>query len=360
MASLNDLTSSSDVKTTALPGWFDSAQNQAAQAATGALSQVPLAQNTVGQQAVDTLSGGNNPFNQANQTLNDVSYSALNPFTTDAAGNQVANQNSALGGLFASQNNQLNNLIPSIDAASTAGAIGSGGFGSLRSQVAANQARGKAFNDLAATQNQSALSALQNAVQAGQAQGNVGNEAITNDLAAAQWQQASPFVGASALGKVLGGIGNTGSTVTDKTNNSALANAGDIYKVLSSPGMASLGKSIGLDTSSPGALLSGIGKGVTGALGFGKNPAGGVSGPLGKTYQLDGGGSLQMNSDGSQTIINADGTRQYYDAQGNPTTVADDLAAQNIIPAGDYSNLGGGDTSAIDNTDWSQYTSSEE
>ena len=74
------------------------------------------------------------------------------------------------------------------------------------------------------------------------------------------------------------------------------------------------------------------------------------------TYNLSaGGGTIIINPDGSKTITDPTGTPQYFDNQGNPVSSAQGLQDNNTIPAPDTSNLGGGDTSWIDNTDWTQY-----
>ena len=64
---------------------------------------------------------------------------------------------------------------------------------------------------------------------------------------------------------------------------------------------------------------------------------------------------MLINADGSKTITSADGTPQYFDKNGNPVSSDQGLQDSNVIP-GSSGPLSPGDTSAIDNVDYSQYT----
>ena len=111
MAGLNSLISNQGVQTTTLPAWFDAAQQNLVNQATQAYQAAPTMQNTVGQQAVNQLSGPTNAFTTATGTLQDIASGAASPWLTDASGNVTPNTATPLGGLFAAQNQQLNQLL---------------------------------------------------------------------------------------------------------------------------------------------------------------------------------------------------------------------------------------------------------
>jgi hypothetical protein len=368
MAGLNNLISNTAQQTTTLPSWFDTAQQNVVSQAGQALGAAPTPQNTVGQQAVNALSGPTNAFTTAGGTLQQIASGAANPWLTDTSTGQVTPDTStALGGLFQAQNQQLQQLMPNITAPVQGANIASGQFGSLRGQTAVNKAMGDAQAQLAAQQMQAALTNQATGVNAAQGAGNVAQQNINNLLTTGQYQQAAPFTNVSNYGKVLGGI-QAPTTVSNQTQLSPINQIGGL---LSLAGGSSSGGILGqlfgtaasgnptLPNGQPNPAYKAPTAGVLGGLGGLPAWLKGLTEPAAQstgTFPLQGGGSLQINADGSETIINADGTRQYYDASGNPTTVAQDLQNQNIIPAPDTSNLSGGDTSAIDNTDWSQYT----
>ena len=367
MAGLNNLISNTAQQQTTLPSWFDTAQQNVVSQAGSALGSAPTAQQTVGQQAVNALSGPTNAFTQAGGTLQNIATGAANPWITDTATGQVTPDTStAMGGLFQAQNQQLQQLMPNIQAQPTAGAIGAGQFGSLRGQTAVDKATADAMAQMNAAQYQAALTNQQTGVQAGIGAGNVGQQNIQNLLTTGQYQQAAPFTNVSNYGKVLGGI-QAPTTVSNQTQLSPINQIGGL---LSLAGGSSSGGILGqlfgssgsgnatLPNGQPNPAYKAPTAGVLGNLGGLPAWLKGLTEPAAQstgTFPLQGGGSLQINADGSETIIGADGTRQYYDASGNPTTVAQDLQNQNIVPAPDTSNLGGGDTSSIDNTDWSQF-----
>lgn len=327
MAGLNNIISNTAQQTTTLPTWFDTAQqnvvNQAGQAAAAA----PTPQNTVAQGAVEALSGPSNAFSQAGGTLQSIASGAANPWITDTSTGQVSpNTDTALGGLFQAQNQQLQQLMPNIQAQPTANAIGSGNFGSLRGDTAVDKATADAIAQMNAAQYQAALQNQSTGVQAGSAAGNVAQQGINNQLTVGQYQQAAPFTNASNYGKVLGGI-QAPTTVANQTQLSPLnqiaglitaaggaSGTSGILNSLGIPGgLAGLWKSISsLGGSSGGVNLPGQGQTtvalpvdpswgapVTGTGPNGGAGAGQILGDDGKVYTDPsygtGGGSVMTN-----------------------------------------------------------------
>jgi len=191
---LNNLISSTNQQQTTLPSWYDTAQQNVINQAGSALGQAPGLGQTTAQGAINTLQGATNPFTQAQTSLNQIASGAANPFTTDpTTGVTTPNTNTALGGLFSAQQQQLNQLLPQLTSGAEAGAIGSGNFGSLRGQTAVDLARGNAFDTLAAQQMQSALQNQQAGASAGSALGNVGAQGVTADLTTGAAQMNAPF-----------------------------------------------------------------------------------------------------------------------------------------------------------------------
>jgi len=374
MAGLNNIISNTAQQTTTMPAWFDTAQQNVVNQATGALNAAPTPQNTVAQGAVNQLSGPTNAFTNATGTLQNIATGAANPWITDASTGAVSpNTNTALGGLFKAQNEQLQQLMPNITAPTDAASIASGNFGGLRGQTAYNKAIGDAIAQQNAAQYQAALSNQQTGVQAGIGAGNVAQQGINNALTVGQYQQASPFTNVSNYGKVLGGI-QAPTTVQNQTQLSPLNQVAGLVSALGGQNPTGLlGSIFGEGSAAVGSPYLADGKtpnpnykpAVAGGL-FSKN------GPLGNvfnfgggsssggnaapgTYPLAGGGSMLINADGSKTITSADGTPQYFDKNGNPVSSDQGLKDSNIIP-GSSGPLSPGDTSEIDNTDYSQYT----
>ena len=273
MAGLNNLISNTAQQTTTLPTWFDTAQqnvvNQAGQAATAA----PTPQNTVAQQAVNQLSGPTNAFTNAAGTLQNIASGAANPWITSSTGQVSPNTNTALGGLFQAQNQQLQQLAPNIMDPVTAAGTGQGQFGSLRTQTAADKALTDAQAQLFASQNQAALQNQATGVNAASGVGNVTQQDINNLLTTGQYQQAAPFTNVSNYGKVLGGI-QAPTTVSNQTQLSPLNQIGGLVTALgggSSSGI--LGTLFGTPASGSTAattgLLGGLSKFFSGSTGSG-------------------------------------------------------------------------------------------
>jgi hypothetical protein len=231
MAGLNNLISNTGQQTTTLPGWFDTAQQNVVSQAGQANALAPTPDQTVGQNAVNALSGPTNAFTQATGTLQNIASGAANPWITDASGNVTPNTNTAMGGLFQAQNQQLNQLLPNVTAPVEGAGIASGQFGSLRGQTAIDKAKADAFSQLATQQNQAALQNQSTGVQAGIGAGTTAQENINNLLNTGQYQQAAPFINASNYGKILGGI-QAPTTLNNQTQLSPLNQIAGLISVL--------------------------------------------------------------------------------------------------------------------------------
>jgi len=191
---LNNLLADTQQVQTTLPSWMDTAQQNVVSQAGSALGAAPTFGQTTAQGAVNTLQGPNNPFTQAQGSLSQIASGAANPWITDpTTGAVTPNTNTAMGGLFSAQQNQLNQLLPTMTAGTEAGAIGSGNFGSLRGQTAVDTSKANALAALQAQQMQSALQNQQTGATAAGALGNVGAQGITSDLTTGAAQMNAPF-----------------------------------------------------------------------------------------------------------------------------------------------------------------------
>lgn len=344
MAGLNNLISNTAQQTTTLPTWFDTAQQNVVNQAGQAFGAAPSAQNTVGQQAVNALSGPTNAFTQAGGTLQQIASGAANPWITNAQTGQVTPDTStAMGGLFQAQNQQLQQLMPNVTAQPLAGSIGSGNFGSLRGQTAVNKAMGDAQAQLASQQMQAALQNQATGVNAGSAAGNVAQQNINNLLTTGQYQQAAPFTNVSNYGKVLGGI-QAPTTVSNQTQLSPLNQYAGLYSMLAGSGgnTGLLSKVFGSSStpgslasipglSSLGNLFSGMfsGSGGTPALQYGTDQA---------TQDLVNSGATARDDEGNLMPgwgANADGS---YSWTGNTDTGGTDYTNPGGDTAPDWSN----------------------
>lgn len=294
MAGLNDIISNTAQQQTTLPSWFDTAQQNVVNQAQAAFNAAPAPAQTVAQGAISQLSQPNNAFQQAAGTAQDIANGAANPWIVNQATGQVSpNVNTALGGLFAAQNQQLQQLMPNITAPIEGANIASGQFGSLRGQTATNKAIADAQAQLASQQMQAALQNQATGVNAASAAGNLTQQDIKNLLEVGQYQQASPFVNVSNLGQILGGI-QAPTTVTNQTQLSPLNQIGGLISLLGGQ--------------------SGTG-GVLGSLGV----PGGLSGLIGGIKDLfsgssSSGGGIQYNPDGS--VINSTVPSDYGSTTG--------------------------------------------
>jgi hypothetical protein len=263
MAGLSDLITNTAQQTTTLPSWFDTAQQNVVSQAGQQLAAAPTPQNTVAQNAVNQLQGPNNAFSQASGTLQNIATGAANPFMTDPTTGQVSpNTSTALGGLFAAQNQQLNQMMPYVQAPVEGANIASGNFGSMRGQQAVNAAKANALANMNAAQYQAALQNQATGVNAAQGVGNVEQQEINNLLNVGQYQQASPFANVSNYGKILGGI-QAPTTVNNQTQLSPLNQAGSLLGVLQGPtGSGGLLNTLGISGGLSG-VLSGAGNAIS-------------------------------------------------------------------------------------------------
>lgn len=259
MAGLNDIISNKAMQQTTLPSWFDTAQQNVVNQAQAAFGAAPAPQQTVAQGAVNRLSGPTNAFTQAAGTAQNIASGAASPWIVNQATGQVSpNVNTALGGLFQAQNQQLQQLMPNVTAPVQGANIASGQFGSLRGQTAVNKAMADAQAQLASQQMQAALQNQATGVNAAATAGNLTQQDIKNLMEVGQYQQAAPFVNVSNLGKVLGGI-QAPTTVYNQTQLSPLNQVGGLISLLG--GQSGTGGVLGQIGVSGGlqGLLKGIG-----------------------------------------------------------------------------------------------------
>jgi hypothetical protein len=303
MAGLNNIISNTGQQTTTLPSWFDTAQQNVVNQAGQAFGAAPTPQNTVGQNAINALSGPTNAFTQAGNTLQGIALGAANPFTVGANGQVSPNVNTALGGLFQAQNQQLQQLAPNIMAQPTAQGIGSGQFGSLRSQTAADKALTDAQAALFSQQNQAALQNQATGVQAGIGAGTVGQENINNLLNVGQYQQAAPFINASNYGKILGGI-QAPTTVTNQTQLSPLNQIAGLAAVMGGQTGTGglLGQLFGQPASGNNPATGGLIPGITGGIGGLFNSIVGNNASTNMSDIFKGGGVGTMVNDLGQVV----------------------------------------------------------
>ena len=331
MAGLNSLLSDTQQTQTTLPSWYDTAQQNVASLGANALATAPQMGQTTSQQAINTLTGPANPFTQAQNTLQQISSGAANPWITDASGNVTPNTSTALGGLFQAENQQLNQLLPTTLAPTEAAAIGSGNFGSLRGQTAVDTAKANAMANLDAQQLQAALTNQQTGTTAAAQLGNVGSQGITSEMNVGTAQQNAPFQNIGNYASVLGTLAAP-QTVTSQTQLSPLSQATTLANALTGSGASS-----GLASLLFGSPASGTNKATSGLLGTGgvssllggllngssSSGSSGTSSAAG-TYNLGTQGTLVINPDGTEYITSPSGSVQYYDASGNavssPTT----------------------------------------
>lgn len=194
MAGLNNFLSDTQQTSTTMPDWYNAAQQKVATQGGEALTGAPTLGQTTAQGAINTLQGPQNPFTQAQGTLNQISSGAANPWITDpTTGDVTPNTGTAMGGLFKAQQQELNQFMPEYGAGAEASAIGSGGFGGLRGQTAVQKARGDAFSKLNAQQLQAALSNQSTGASAAANLGTVGQQGINAAMNVGQTQMNAPF-----------------------------------------------------------------------------------------------------------------------------------------------------------------------
>jgi hypothetical protein len=198
-----------------------------------------------------------------------------------------------MGGLFAAQNQQLNQLMPEYSAAAQAGGIGSGNFGSLRGQTAVQKARGDAFSKLNAAQLQAALTNQQTGVSAGSALGNVGSQGINAGMNVGTAQMNAPFTNVSNYANLLGSM-QVPTTTKSQVQYSPLSQ----ITALGTAGQGGL-------NALRSAFGSAAGKSILDRIGIPSNIFSGGGG---------GGGGIQYNPDGS--VIDSTVPGDYGDTTG--------------------------------------------
>jgi hypothetical protein len=208
------LTSTSQTTETTLPSWFSSAQNTAGTSASSALAaaQTPANQ-TVGAQTIKDYGGASNPFTEAAGNLGKIQSGLMS--TYDDKGQ--LNVNSPLGALFTAQNAKLEQILPQVTAKEGAAGLGGGNFGSLRGQTATGTARAGALTTLAEQQRKAALDAYTQAIQAGQAEGNVGQQGVAAGLDLAKYQTNAPLDTLAKYENILGAMAPTLDTKKTQT-----------------------------------------------------------------------------------------------------------------------------------------------
>ncbi len=284
MAGLNDILSSKDISTTAMPSWYSTATQNVGTGASGVTPTAP------GSTALPAAAGAFNPtgqFQSGTNVLQSIGQGAANPWltTTSPTGQTTVtpDTSTAMGGLFQAQKDYLNEILPDINATASAPAIGAGGFGSKMNLSAIGKARSQAASDLFQKQMQSALQNQQTGVSAGAGLGNIGNQLVQSGLNTATYQQNLPYADYMNQAKILQALSPDKTTVEQKQLSpvsqigalaSALGGSGPVSNLLSS-----LGVSGGI--SGLGSVLSNLGGGTGGTGGssgssiwdYGYNPS---------------------------------------------------------------------------------------
>ena len=232
MSGLNSLLSNSSATSTTMPAWYDKAQQEVVSGATNAAANAPKLADTVAGNAINNLSNPNtNPFTQGQKSLNTIAQGAANPWLKDpTTGAITPNTNTAMGGLFQAQNDQLHTLLPQYEAPATGASIAGGNFGSLRGQTAANTAVTNAQADLFAKQMQAALQNQATGVSAATGLGDIGQKGTATETTLGKAQQADPFTNTGNLAKILSTI-NAPVTTTNTTQLAPINQLGTLTKL---------------------------------------------------------------------------------------------------------------------------------
>ena len=345
---LNDFLTDAQTTTTTLPSWYDTAQKNVINGGQGALSAAPNMAQTTAQGAINTLSGTQNPFTQAQGTLQQISSGAANPWITGANGQVTPNTNTALGGLFQAQNQQLRQLMPSQFQAPVTGAnIASGNFGSLRGQTAVNKATADAVANINAQQLQAALTNQNTGYQSAAALGNVGQQGINAAMNVGAAQQNAPFQNIGNYASLLGTI-NAPTTVTSQKQLGGLGKINALGNlatgVLGGLGLTAGGLLFGSPATATRPATSGpLGfggvpgaKGPSTGTGTGGTGGGGQFGPgLGPD-----GGPGEDTGDNPYAGMTDEEIQAAIDAQNNNWT--DNIPAGEYDPSMDFSGGDGG------------------
>ena len=301
MAGLSNFIANKGVQQTTLPSWYDTAQQNLVNQATTAFQGAPQLGQTVAQGAINTLTSPSTPFSQAQNTLQQISSGAANPWITSPTGQVTPNVSTPLGGLFAAQQQQLQQLAPNITAVPTAAGTASGQFGSLRTKTAADKALADAQAQLFAQQMQSALTNQQTGVSGAQALGNVAQQGITNAMNVGQAQQLAPFTNVANLGKILSGV-TAPTTVTSDVQMSPLS---QITAIASALGGGAAGANKLLQNLGVQGGLLGAFKNVSDYIGgIGQGSSFGMSDELARQLGLSGGSGLDISGAAGDPLAN--------------------------------------------------------
>lgn len=207
--------------TTTLPSWFTNAQQNIGTQAASTFAATPKPADTAQAALSQTFNPAQNPFTTAMGGLQDVYQGISTPFTATGA----PNPNSPLGSLFASQYAKLDQILPQVAAKEGAAGIGSGNFGSLRGQTAVNTARAGALTTLAEQQNQAALNAQTQAINALQGVGNVGSQYGTTALNLADKQMLGGLPALAKYSDIVNAMGPTLPQSKTQVNSPSTAQA---------------------------------------------------------------------------------------------------------------------------------------
>ena len=192
--------------TTTLPSWFTTAQQAIATQAPQTYQGATAPGSTVAAGLISDLNSQTaNPFTTAISGLQTAQTANANPFLSSGAPNTA----SPLGGLFASQNAKLDQILPELTAQVGAGGIGTGNYGSLRGQTATNTARAGALTTLAEQQNKAYMDAMQQSIQAGQALGNVGAQYGTTTMNTANQEMMGGLPTLAKYSDIINAMGPT-------------------------------------------------------------------------------------------------------------------------------------------------------
>ena len=208
--------------TTTLPSWFTTAQQAIATQAPQTYQGATAPGSTVAAGLINDLNSQTaNPFTTAISGLQTAQTANANPFLSSGAPNTA----SPLGGLFASQNAKLDQILPELTAQVGAGGIGTGNYGSLRGQTATNTARAGALTTLAEQQNKAYMDAMQQSIQAGQALGNVGAQYGTTTMNTANQEMMGGLPTLAKYSDIINAMGpTTNKSVATETSKGDYAN----------------------------------------------------------------------------------------------------------------------------------------
>ena len=355
MAGLNNLLSDSQQTQTTMPAWYDQAQQAIVNQGTQAAAAAPTMANTTAQQAINTLQGPTNPFTQAQGTLQQISSGAANPWITNpVTGAVTPNTQTAMGGLFQAENQQLNQLMPNYTAGAEASGIGSGNFGSLRGQTAVDKAKADAFSNLTAQQMAAALQNQQTGQAAAANLGNVGSQGVTSEMNVGTAQQNAPFQTVGNLASLLGTL-QAPTTVTSQKQLSPLGQIttlgntlqGGLTALGNTAAGASLLKSLGLSGIVPGSsssTSSGTSTGGVNTTGQGQTT---VALPVDPSWGAPVAGTGANGGAGAGQILGTDGN-VYNDPSYGTNAGGLDTGIYGPTPSGSNIDLQPTDTTVTD------------